>query len=213
MYNLWYPPQRLKEFPADIYYQGKNLAYGYMFFGGLAQYAVVGKEILEGDEGCYLIPVDQEAGYAETALTEPWACVEAAYSVQHRTGVKEGGLVRIAGAGEGDHRLDGPFHPRKVIASHLPSGLREALQELSETEGFELVELVLRPLRLQVEGGEGQDCSTEGFDDIIVLGPEDSTIVEAAQDRLAKGGILNIIPPFPPNVGGHEGGGEAKGGR
>lgn len=169
---------------ADIYYQGKNLAYGYMFVGGLAQYAVVGKEILEGDEGCYLIPVDQKAGYAETALTEPWACVEAAYSVHHRTGVKEGGLVWIVGAGEGGYRLDGPFHPRKVIASHLPPDLSRTLGELSEAEGFELVEV------------EGQDYG-EGFDDIIILGPEDPTVIEAAQDRLAKGGILNIIASQP----------------
>ena len=167
---------------ADIYYQGKNLAYGYMFIGGLAQYAVVGKEILEGDEGCYLIPVDQEAGYAEIALTEPWACVEAAYSVRHRTGVKEGGLVWIVGASGGDYRLGGPFHPRKVIASHLPPGLSRTLGELAEAEGFELVE------------GEGQDHGIESFDDIIILGPEDPTVIEAAQDRLAKGGILNIIP-------------------
>jgi len=172
---------------ADIYYQGKNLAYGYMFVGGLAQYAVVGKEVLEGDEGCYLIPVDQEAGYTETALTEPWACVEAAYSVHHRTGVKEGGLVWIVGAGEGDYRLDGPFHPRKVIASHLPPGLSSTLRELSEAEGFELVEV------------EGQDYG-KGFDDIIILGPEYPTVIETAQDRLAKGGILNIItaPPLSP---------------
>ena len=165
---------------ADIYYRGKNLAYGYVFAGGLAQYAVVGKEILEGDEGCYLIPVDEEAGYAEIALTEPWACVEAAYSVQHRTGVKEGGLVWIVGAGGGDYRLDRPFHPRKVIASHLPPGLSRTLRELAEAEGFEVVE------------AEGQ--SVKDFDDIIVLGPEDPRVLEVAQDRLAKGGILNIIP-------------------
>jgi threonine dehydrogenase-like Zn-dependent dehydrogenase len=170
---------------ADIYYQGKNLAYGYMFVGGLAQYAVVGKEILEGDEGCYLIPMDQKAGYAETALTEPWACVEAAYSVHHRTGVKEGGLVWIVGTGEGDYRLDGPFHPRKVITSHLPPGLSRTLGELSETEGFELVEV------------EGLDYGAEGFDDIIILDPEDPMVIEAAQDRLAKGGILNIIASQP----------------
>jgi len=194
---------------ADIYCRGKNLAYGYMFVGGLAQYAVVGKEILEGDEGCYLIPVDQEAGYAEIALTEPWACVEAAYSVRHRTGVKEGGLVWIVGTGEGDYRLDGPFHPRKVIASHLPPGLSRTLGELAEARGFELVELVLSP----VEGIKGQDYGAEGFDDIIILGRENPKVIEAVQNRLAKGGILNIIacpPSFPPNVGGDEGGARGK---
>jgi threonine dehydrogenase-like Zn-dependent dehydrogenase len=186
---------------ADIYYKGKNLAYGYIFIGGLAQYAVVGKEILEGDEGCYLIPVDAEAGYAEIALTEPWACVEAAYSFEHRAGVKEGGLVWMVGTGGGDYRLDGPFRPRVVIASRLPLALIRRLRELAEAEGFELVELVLSP----VEGVEGQDYGAlwqtytgeRGFDDIIILGHEDPTLIEAAQGYLAKWGVLNIIASQP----------------
>ena len=42
---------------ADIYYKGKGVAFGYAIPGGLSQYAVIGTEILEGDEGCYLLPV------------------------------------------------------------------------------------------------------------------------------------------------------------
>ncbi|MBC8135542.1 MAG: alcohol dehydrogenase catalytic domain-containing protein [Fibrella sp.] len=64
---------------ADVYYKGKNLAYGYALSGGMAQYGIVGPEVLEGDEGCYLLPIEEETGYAEAALVEPWACVEAAY--------------------------------------------------------------------------------------------------------------------------------------
>ena len=47
---------------ADIYYKGVGLAYGYALPGGLSQYNVVGKEILDGDEGCYLLPVKPETG-------------------------------------------------------------------------------------------------------------------------------------------------------
>lgn len=64
---------------ADVYYKGKNLAYGYALTGGMAQYGLIGPEVLEGDEGCYLLPIEDETGYAEAALVEPWACVEAAY--------------------------------------------------------------------------------------------------------------------------------------
>ncbi len=64
---------------ADVYYKGRNLAYGYALTGGMAQFGLVGPEVLEGDEGCYLLPVKDETGYAEAALVEPWACVEAAY--------------------------------------------------------------------------------------------------------------------------------------
>jgi D-arabinose 1-dehydrogenase-like Zn-dependent alcohol dehydrogenase len=178
---------------ADIYYQGKNLAYGYMFVGGLAQYAVVGVEILEGDEGCYLIPVDAEAGHAEVALTEPWACVEAAYSAEYRPEVKEGGLVWIVGAGEGEYRLDGPFHPRKVIASHLPPGLSRILRELAEVRGFELVEANDQDYHTLWQTHTGQ----KGFDDVIVLGHDHPDVVEAAQGYLARGGTLNIVAAQP----------------
>ena len=76
---------------ADIYYQGVGLAYGYALQGGLSQYNLIGQEILEGDEGCYLLPVKPETGYAQAALTEPWACVTASYDVTYRVGWKPGG--------------------------------------------------------------------------------------------------------------------------
>ena len=68
-----------------------GLAYGYALQGGLSQYNVVGEEILDGDEGCYLLPVQPETGYAQAALTEPWACVTASYDVVYRAGWKPGG--------------------------------------------------------------------------------------------------------------------------
>jgi threonine dehydrogenase-like Zn-dependent dehydrogenase len=68
---------------ADFYYRGRNLAYGYVFTGGLAQYGLLGAAALDGDEGCYAIPVPEGLGHAEVALTEPWACVEAAHVPLH----------------------------------------------------------------------------------------------------------------------------------
>jgi threonine dehydrogenase-like Zn-dependent dehydrogenase len=64
---------------ADVYYKGVNLAYGYALTGGMSQYGVIGPEVLEGDEGCYLLPIAEQTGDVEAALVEPWACVEAAY--------------------------------------------------------------------------------------------------------------------------------------
>ena len=46
----------------------------------MSQYNLIGEEVLNGDEGCYLIPMAKETGYAQGALTEPWACVVASYS-------------------------------------------------------------------------------------------------------------------------------------
>src|SRR5512135_914597 len=82
---------------ADIYVRGVNLAYGYMIQGGLSQYGIIDQRILNGDDGNYLIPVQPETGYAESALAEPWACVVAAYQLEYRTALKQGGITWIIG--------------------------------------------------------------------------------------------------------------------
>ncbi|WP_394794984.1 alcohol dehydrogenase catalytic domain-containing protein [Armatimonas sp.] len=70
---------------ADVYYRGTNLAYGYAITGGMSQYGLIGSELLDGDEGCYLLPLDATSNDAEGALVEPWACVEASYRWVHGT--------------------------------------------------------------------------------------------------------------------------------
>jgi threonine dehydrogenase-like Zn-dependent dehydrogenase len=91
---------------ADVYYKGKGVAFGYTIPGGLSQYVVIGTEILEGDEGCYLLPVKEETGYAEAALVEPWTCVIASYQIQARTAVKNNGHLLLAGFPQGQVPLD-----------------------------------------------------------------------------------------------------------
>ena len=69
---------------ADIYFKGVNFAFGYMIPGGLAEYFYLDERALAGDEGCYLLPVKDETGYSESALSEPWACVEMSYRIEER---------------------------------------------------------------------------------------------------------------------------------
>jgi L-sorbose 1-phosphate reductase len=69
---------------ADIYYQGLGFAFGYLIPGGLAGYAYVDERVMDGDEGCYLLPVRDETGYSQSALSEPWACVEMSYCLEDR---------------------------------------------------------------------------------------------------------------------------------
>jgi threonine dehydrogenase-like Zn-dependent dehydrogenase len=47
-----------------------------------------GREILHGDAGNYLIPVPDGMPYASSAITEPWACVEAAIECLTATPLK-----------------------------------------------------------------------------------------------------------------------------
>ena len=86
---------------ADIYYKGVGYAFGYMIPGGLAEYAYLDERGLNGDEGCYLLPVRETTGYSEAALSEPWACVEMSYALKDRvepTGEKQLIVSRDCGA-------------------------------------------------------------------------------------------------------------------
>ena len=94
------PGQRLAIQP-DIYIGGRSAAYGYTTPGGLIEYQTIGPEVLDADDGAYVVPVDDRLGYAETALTEPWACVEAAYTQRRRLAPLVGGRLLIAGQGDG----------------------------------------------------------------------------------------------------------------
>ena len=133
----------------DVYYRGRTLAVGYQLPGALAQYVVLGREVLDGDEGCYLVPLPQDVGSVEGALVEPWTCVVAAYQIAARTHLRSGGTLRLYGfAGQPTFDLAGTTFgavperlgvplppadpaappPRRVIASGLSRANRAALE-------------------------------------------------------------------------------------
>ncbi|MCC6444916.1 MAG: zinc-binding dehydrogenase [Armatimonadetes bacterium] len=191
---------------ADVIYKGTPMAYGYMLPGALAQYGIIGKEIIEGDEGCYLLPVDPGLGYAEMALTEPWACVEASYHIEHRKSLKHGGTLWVIGAegadwanlrlGEGMHE---ECHPLKVLLSDVQGAVRDALLEKARDLQVEIA------VQDGVSGWTVEDVEriarelggSRGIDDIILLGAGNADIVERASLFLAKGGIMNIVADSP----------------
>lgn len=185
---------------ADIYVNGVNLAYGYMIPGGLSQYAVIDHRVLAGDDGNYLIPVRPETGYAESALTEPWACVIAAYRLQYRTGLKAGGTTWIIGEAASRRARESPYtisagfdeggHPARLLLTDVPPAFEAWLRE--------------RAAMLSIEVSMVSDIANppvEHIDDIIVLGP-DPDVIEAASTRLASHGVLAIIArePMPRRV-------------
>ncbi|HOQ89557.1 MAG TPA: alcohol dehydrogenase catalytic domain-containing protein, partial [Candidatus Hydrogenedentes bacterium] len=92
--DKFFPGQRFIV-QADIYYKGVNDAFGYMIPGGLGEFSYLDHRALDGDEGCYLLPVQPHVGYSQAALAEPWACVEMSYSVEDRVIPKPGGQMLI----------------------------------------------------------------------------------------------------------------------
>ena len=149
---------------ADVYYKGANLAYGYVLDGGMAQYGIVGDEVLRGDEGCYLLPLEEETGYVEAALVEPWACVVAAYEYNnYREGVKPSGKTLVYHKSPALGILD--------VESVSPNGNPATWATIDNLE--ELATDVL-------------------YDDIIIIGTPTVAEVEELSTLIANRGIMNI---------------------
>lgn len=172
---------------ADVYYQGVGLAYGYALQGGLSQYNLVGEEVLNGDEGCYLLPLASHLGYAQGALTEPWACVVAAYDIRYRAAWKAGGRTLVVGGPSANpqttlgnpYAADGP--PSVVWALNPPAQLLAELEAQAAVRGLG-VELISGP-----EALVGQQ-----FDDIVLLGA-DNALYEMVEPLAAGGAIINLV--------------------
>lgn len=175
---------------ADVFFGGKSMAFGYALPGAQSQYQVVGKEVINGDEGCYLIPMQESTGYAEAALAEPWACVVASYRIERRTSLKPGGVLWVIGSpnDSGDYSLDMEITAKTVLATGVRGKLLGDLKAGFAAGKFELFETP------EFGGVDVESLAKEhlGFDDIIVLGA-DSDIVERAATVLAKDGIMNIV--------------------
>jgi len=177
---------------ADIYVQGVNLAYGYEIQGGLSQYSVIDSRVLDADDGNHLIRIEPEIGYAESALTEPWTCVNTAYRLSYRSGIKPGGTVWVIGTDPSDERpfiigsgFDTHEHPDRLFLTRVPSGFRSWLETRARQIGIE-IEMV-DDVR-SVPAGE--------VDDIVLLGA-DADLVEAASPGLARFGTMVIMAGSP----------------
>ena len=183
---------------ADIFVDGVGYAYGYEIQGGLSQYAVIDQRVLNGDHGNYLLPVQPETGYAESALTEPWACVIAAYQLEYRTGLKPGGTTWIigisappegGGAGGGGYTISSGFeeasHPGRLLLTKVPIDFADWLKTRAKALGVEVIEVehIKAP-------------PVEYVDDIVLLGV-DADVIEAVSPWLADFGVLAMVADKP----------------
>ena len=177
---------------ADIFIDGVSFAYGYEIQGGLSEYSIIDQRVLAGDHGNYLIPVQPETGYAESALTEPWACVVATYQLDYRRQLAPGGTTWIIGTAAVQDRaftisagLSSKSHPARILLSNVPptlaAWLRQQAAEL-DIELLEVPELTTPPV--------------EAVDDIVILGA-DADLVEMVSPYLGKHGVCAIVSDEP----------------
>ena len=189
--------QRLAVQP-DIYQDGISTAYGYTIPGGLTQYHLVGPEVLDADDGAYVLPVDETIGYAEIALTEPWACVEASYTQRRRLLPKSGGVMWILGHPDDDNHYSfsaGLEAPKLIVLTDVPESVKTLVQQQKE-RGVIILE------RNHLTNQEFQNLNSEvvynqGFDDIILLDPRSAKRVSEAARLIAFRGTFNLVGQSP----------------
>lgn len=143
-----------------------NAAFGYNFEGGLQEYVLMDERVIIDPESRerFLIPVDEALSASSVALVEPWACVEGSYSNPERRGLKPAGRLLVVAAGN-------------LPADGL-AGIFESARPASRITANGAEEVAALP--------------DESFDDIIYFGT-DRRIIEALNDKLAAGGIVNVV--------------------
>ena len=144
---------------------GSNAAFGYNFEGGLQEYTLLDERVVIAPDGDrFLIAAGEEKSASAVALVEPWACVEDSYVTRERNTIKAGGRLLVVVA-EG--------HEAKGLAECFsPDGQPDEVRTVSPTEVADLPD--------------------EHFDDVVYFGSDKGTI-DVLNDKLATGGIINIV--------------------
>ncbi len=184
---------------ADIFVNGVGYAYGYEIQGGLSQYNVIDQRVLNGDGGNYLIPVQPTTGYVESALTEPWACVTAAYGLSYRTMLNPHGTTWIIGdAG----RTDSPSENRQssyTISAGLDECCHPARLMLSGVPPQFAAWLRAQAAALSIEVIDAPDVAqppVTPIDDIVLLSPTPE-LIETVSPFLADFGVVALLGQEP----------------
>jgi len=160
-----------------------NAAFGYNFEGGLQEYVLMDERVVIDPESGerFLIPVADHLSASAVALVEPWACVEDAYTNPERRHLKPGGRLLVFV--EKEHRIEG-----------LADAIAETKPACVFGIGVRKEELGL-PVQTEVVLESAANLSalpTDFFDDIVYFGARRQTI-EGFNDRIAAGGIVNIV--------------------
>lgn len=180
-----FKPGRRFIIQADIYVGGKGFAYGYAINGGMAEYSVIDRRVLNGDEGCYLLPVDEKTPAAIAALMEPWTCVQAAYMIEYRKTPKSGGKVLIAAA---------PGNDRTYEAGEL---LKKAAP--AEVKALNLSHAAVEKLAAELgRTVTAADAVPEGetFDDIFLCDVRDRELGEKLGKLGSRGAMISFIGQY-----------------
>jgi threonine dehydrogenase-like Zn-dependent dehydrogenase len=144
---------------------GSTAAFGYNFDGGLQEYTLLDERVVVAPNGDrFLIPVGEDKSASAIALVEPWACVEDSYLTVERQHIRLGGRLAIVADGD-----------------RAAGRVKHCWQTMAEPAEIQTV----RPV-------EAASLPNESFDDIVYFG-RDRAVIEMLNDKLAVGGIINLV--------------------
>jgi threonine dehydrogenase-like Zn-dependent dehydrogenase len=190
-----------------------KMAVGYTLAGLLAEYVLIGPEVLAA--GCLLPLPEPDLPAAHAAIAEPISCVISSHAHhlhirqpdptaerQAVSGLRPGGIVVVIGAGPmGRMHVDVAIaaRPRALVVT---ARREERLRWVRETFGHRAA---ASGVRLEtVAAGVGDlgavvDRLSEGrgADDVIVTAA-DRSVVETGQRLLARFGVLDLFAGLPP---------------
>jgi threonine dehydrogenase-like Zn-dependent dehydrogenase len=193
-----------------------KIAVGHTLPGLLAEYVLIGEEILAA--GCLLALPDASLPAGHVATAEPISCVISSHAhhlhlvqpdpTSARTamsGLRPGGVVVVIGAGPmGRLHVDLALAagPRAIVVS---ARRQERLDWVRERFGARAAEL---GITLETVAAATDDLAAtvahlsegRGADDVIVTAA-DAAVVESAQWLVARYGVLDLFAGLPP---GHE---------
>ncbi len=172
---------------ADIFINGEQKAFGYVQRGALAQYVYAGPWVLAGDAGCYLLPLQEKTGYAEAALVEPWACVEAAYHIPGRQRPTPRGRLLVVLNSVKEAKFVGVYPEGQepsftAVLGETEMDLTPILGDAGAVKRETPSPAAIEELRREAGG--------DGFDDIFVIGQAAPQIIRACDAALSPKGML-----------------------
>jgi threonine dehydrogenase-like Zn-dependent dehydrogenase len=167
-----------------------NGAFGYCFEGALQEYVIMDERILvdRANECDYLVPADEQNSASAVALVEPWACVECSYISPERRSFKPGGkLLIVAEPGHHTDSVDSCVdneagHPSEIIAIYGSDTDAESFNLQPSGGVFQSTDII----------GDIASLPDETYDDIVYFGAR-AQAIETLNDKLARGGIINIV--------------------
>jgi threonine dehydrogenase-like Zn-dependent dehydrogenase len=185
-----------------------KVAVGYTLPGHLAEYILVGEEVLAG--GCLLPLPDSTIPYAHAALSEPFSCAVSAQ--EHHThllqmdpmaprvavkGLRQDGVTVVVGAGAmGRMHVDLALSagPRAIVVADMIEGRLEQVRALfsarADASGIDLH--TVNPASTDLSAAVDNLTDGTGADDVIVAAGSRGAI-ETAQGLVARGGVLNLF--------------------